>query len=274
MYIIILMLMILLPGIQGCSSAAFEGPAAETVRSTPSAEPISPSPSALSPSPTIPAQTATHTPKASPKATPAPSIKKDTVTVAEGFYYTKLTDGLKKRITGMSYPADGKAEISYDDLRYIKVRYYDFDGNVNEGELITDARLAGEVALIFHQLYEAKYPFTSIRLVDDYGEPGDDNLSMAANNTSAFNYRYVTGTKKLSLHSYGDAIDINPMMNPYIADTRIAPPNGAQYADRTKHLPGMIDHDDLCYKLFTAHGWRWGGDSSGDKDYQHFSKKQ
>ena len=194
--------------------------------------------------------------------------------VADGFFYLKLTDEIKDKITGMSYPADeGGAEVTYDDLRYIRLKYYDFEGRVHEdGELIVNRALAQEVTEIFYKLYQAKYPFTSIRLVDEYGEAADDNLSMAANNTSAFNYRYVTGTDTLSLHSYGYAIDINPRLNPYIAGGRVAPENGADYADRSLNLPGMIDTDDLCYRLFSENGWRWGGNWEGDKDYQHFSK--
>ena len=196
------------------------------------------------------------------------------VTIADGFYYYELNDAIKKRITGTSYPAEGSGEITYGDLRYIRLKYYDFDGNAHDdGELIVNAKLAKEVTEIFYRLFVHKYAFSSIRLVDDYGEPGDDNLSMAANNTSAFNYRYVTGTKKLSLHSYGAAIDINPVMNPYIVGNRVAPKNAAAYVDRSQKLPGMIDHDDLCYKLFTQKGWKWGGDNRNEKDYQHFSKK-
>ena len=194
--------------------------------------------------------------------------------IAEGFFYLELTDEIKAKITGMSYPADDSdAVITYDDLRYIRLKYVDFEGNVHEdGELIVNRALAEEVTEIFFELYEAGYPFTSIRLVDEYGEAADDNLSMAANNTSAFNYRFVTGTDTLSLHSYGYAIDINPQLNPYIDGDRVSPENGAEYADRSLGLPGMIDSGDLCYRLFTEYGWKWGGDWEGDKDYQHFSK--
>lgn len=192
--------------------------------------------------------------------------------IADGFYYLPLTGALKGRITGMSFP-DGEAETTYDDLRYIRLKYFDFEGKEHEdGELIVNAQLAAEVAEIFYELYKAKYPFASVRLVDDYGEPGDDNLSMAANNTSAFNYRVVTGTDTLSLHSYGAAIDINPVQNPYVDGERVVPEAGIEYLDRSLALPGMIGHDDLCYQLFAESGWRWGGDWEGDKDYQHFSK--
>lgn len=226
----------------------------------------------LAPSPTkVPTTTPEETAKPTSSAQPDEEGK---VTIADGFYYYELNDAIKKRITGMSYPADDKdCKIAYDDLRYISIKYYDYDGKIHEdGELIVNKKLAKQITEIFYELYNNKYPFTSIKLVDDYGEPGNDNLSMAANNTSAFNYRYVTGTKKLSMHSYGAAIDINPMINPYIVGDRVAPTNGAKYADRSLKLPGMIDRNDLCYKIFKKYGWSWGGDFSGDKDYQHFSK--
>lgn len=249
--------------------------------STPTAAPT-PSPAATSapaataaPTPilTTPPDIAPTAPAATPEPTPEATPDEGRFTLAEGFYYVKLSDGIKERITGISYPADdADAEITYDDLRYIGLRYYDFDGNVHDGELIVNRRVAKEVLEIFYALYNAKYAFTSIRLVDDFGQPADDTLSMEANNTSAFCYRAVTGTAKLSRHSYGAAIDINPRLNPYIDGGRVAPENGAMYVDRSLGLPGMIDHDDLCYQLFIDHGWTWGGNWSGDKDYQHFSK--
>lgn len=222
-------------------------------------------------------------PESSPTATPAPtrtpadtsaSADDGKVTLTDGFYYIKLNDDIKKRINGISYPEDDSdIAISYSDLRYVHIRYYDFEGALHsDGELIVNKKLAEEVMEIFHELYEAKYPLASVRLVDDYGQPGDDTLSMEANNTSAFCYRRVTGSKTLSRHSLGAAIDINPVMNPYLDGDRVAPENAVKYVDRSLGLPGMIDHNDLCYKLFKKHGWSWGGDWKGDKDYQHFSK--
>lgn len=230
----------------------------------------------LSPSPIIttpPDETPRHSDASDPSE--RGEVQNGKVTIEDGFYYYKLNDAIKKRITGMSFPSNGSEEITYDDLRYIRLKYYDFGGNEHDdGELIVNVKLAAEVTRIFYKLYEKKYEFTSINLVDDYGEPGDDNISMAANNTSAFNYRHITGSKKLSLHSYGAAIDINPKMNPYIKkDGSISPANGAEYADRSLHIKGMIYHDDLAFKLFKAEGWSWGGDSKTEKDYQHFSKK-
>jgi len=225
------------------------------------------------PSPTInPTPMPTSNPTSAP--TPKPTSASGTIVVADGFSYRPLDAALKKRITGISYPAnDPDCQIRYEDLRYIQLRHYNFEGQVSSGELIVHAKLAREVTEIFLALYQAKYPLTSVHLVDDYGEPHDDTKSMEANNTSAFCYRTVTGSTTLSRHSLGAAIDINPMLNPYIDGDRVAPANGAPYVDRTRDFAGKIDHDDLCYKLFTRRGWSWGGDWSGDKDYQHFSKK-
>ncbi len=218
--------------------------------------------------------TSEPTPEPTPKPTPEPTKADDgRVEVAEGFYYVKLNDEIKHRITGISYPEDDDdIAISYSDLRYVRIKYCDFEGDVHNGELIVNKKLADDVLEIFHELYKAEYPLASVRLVDDYGQPGDDTLSMEDNNTSAFCYRRVTGSKTLSRHSLGAAIDINPLMNPYIDGDRVAPENGTKYVDRSLGLLGIIDHDDLCYKVFKKHGWSWGGDWKGDKDYQHFSK--
>lgn len=141
------------------------------------------------------------------------------------------------------------------------------------GEMIVHASVSEDVIEIFQKLYEAKYPIEQMRLVDDYD--GDDNRSMADNNSSAFNYRYIAASTKLSNHSYGKAIDINPFYNPYIYTTsngvrHIDPAGSEDYANRNSACPYMIDHEDLCYQLFTEHGFTWGGDWKGRKDYQHF----
>lgn len=194
------------------------------------------------------------------------------VTLTEGFYYVKLSDTIKERITGKSYPVEEKdSRLSYDALRYLVIRYYDFHGDTHGGELIVHKDLAKEVLEIFHKLYEAKYPLASVRLVDDFN--ADDDASTSANNTSGFNYRFVAGTKSRSLHSYGMAIDVNPLFNPYVKGDNVDPDSAAVYADRSRNFPGKIDKNDLCYKLFTERGWEWGGDWKTVKDYQHFSKE-
>ena len=188
------------------------------------------------------------------------------------FYYEEISDAVFARMDDNSYKADCSVPLS--DLRYVRVLYYGFDESVHIGELVVNKKIAQDMIEIFRGLYDAKYQIGKIVLVDDYG--ADDNLSMADNNTSAFNYRMVAGTSKLSNHALGLAIDINPLYNPwiYVLDGKdiIDPPSGAQYADRSLGNPHYLDHDDLCYQLFIEHGFTWGGDWSSSKDYQHFSK--
>jgi hypothetical protein len=123
---------------------------------------------------------------------------------------------------------------------------------------------------VFGSLFRARFPIRRMVLVDVY--QGDDDGSMAANNTSAFNCRPVTGGTAFSEHSYGWAIDINPVLNPYITSGGgVLPPEGERFADRTLDEPGMIHPGDVVVRAFASIGWRWGGSWSSIKDYQHFS---
>lgn len=196
--------------------------------------------------------------------------------VSASFYYTVLTEDIKARITGISYPdTDEPLQISYDELSYVHVLHYDFEGQVQEGELICNQAIAQDLVDIFYELYKSQYPIGKIRLIDEYG--ADDEASMADNNTSCFNYRPVSGTSKLSNHSYGCAIDINPLYNPYVRTRNgkelVSPDNAEPYADRSADFPYKIDREDLCCQLFTEHGFTWGGAWNSSKDYQHFEKK-
>lgn len=203
------------------------------------------------------------------------NISPERVTYRENFYYEPLSEELRLYITGISFPAESSVEISYDDLNYVHVMHYNFDGEVTEGELICNKTIAKDLTEIFYELYKAEYQIDKIRLIDAYS--GDDNLSMEDNNTSCFNYRVVEGSEKLSKHAYGLAIDINPFYNPYVRynddkSLHIDPEGSEVYADRSVSFPYKIDADDLCYKLFRERGFTWGGDWNSLKDYQHFQK--
>ncbi len=198
----------------------------------------------------------------------------DRTVYQDGFYYEPLSDSVKERITGVSYPAEG-CTVPYEDLNYVGLLYVDFNGDVQEGELICNAAIAQDMVEIFYELYRNDYRIERVRLVDEYG--GDDTLSMEDNNTSCFNYRVVDGTSTLSKHALGCAIDINPFYNPYVVfnrngsrETYISPKGSEIYADRSQNFPYKIDENDLCYKLFTEHGFTWGGNWNSTKDYQHF----
>lgn len=187
-----------------------------------------------------------------------------------------VTKEIEERIYEKSYQEN--PYVTLDDLRYIKTKYVDFEGKEHQGELLVHKEIAEDIVEIFKELFKMKYPIGNMRLVDDYG--ADDLESMADNNCSAFNYRYVAGTKKLSNHSFGKAIDINPQINPYVvSEENITPENGIVYADRNVNSckgnlkQWMIQKDDEVYQLFLSHGFTWGGEWKHAKDYQHFEHK-
>lgn len=195
------------------------------------------------------------------------------ITYSEGFFYEPVSDAIKEKITNKSYKQNDI--IDYSDLRYITVQYIDFNGQTQQGNLITNVQVADDVLAIFKELYDASYQIDKIKLVDEYD--ADDDLSMEDNNTSCFNYRTVDGQKNLSDHSYGTAIDINPLYNPYVrqgyGDRNVLPVNGVPYVDRDLSFDHKIVKGDICYNAFIKRGWKWGGEWDSPIDYQHFYKE-
>ena len=159
--------------------------------------------------------------------------------------------------------------LDVESLRAVDVSHFGYDGEVHTGRLVVAGEVAEDIVEVMAQLFGAGFPIERIEPVDVY--EGDDDLSMAANNTSAFNCRPVTGGSSWSEHSYGTAIDMNPLVNPYVVGGTVLPPEGAAYADRSLDAPGMIHDGDVVVEAFAAHGWTWGGTWSSAKDYQHFS---
>lgn len=189
-----------------------------------------------------------------------------------------ISEDIYNQINGKSYREN--EDISIDDLRYLKVLHYNFDHEIQVGELIVNSDLAGEFIDIFQALFEEEYEINSMYLVDNYWN-GDgtstDTASIEVNNTSAFHYRPITGGSNLSNHAFGRAIDINPQQNPYLVNNggefRWFHKNANDYIDRTSGAKHMIDHNDSCYKIFKEHGFTWGGDWEGIVDYQHFEMR-
>lgn len=162
--------------------------------------------------------------------------------------------------------------VPLNQLVYIQLSYWGFDQQSHTGELIVNQELAKEVVAIFQVLYQNQFPIQRMELMDAFY--GDDNMAMAANNTSAFNCREVTGRPgEFSQHSFGRAIDINPLLNPYVKADQILPPEGAIYRERGVPIPGQINHGDAIYKMFIKYGWDWAGDWLDLQDYQHFEKR-
>lgn len=186
------------------------------------------------------------------------------------FYAEPISDEIFARMYGKSYKE--YSTITREELRYVRVLHIGFDGKTYIGELVVNEKIAEDTVEIFRELYKIAYPIEKIRLIDDYD--ADDGTSMADNNASAFNFRYISYTTDLSNHAKGLAIDINPLYNPYVKMVdgwlSIEPANGADYVNREQDFSYKIDHEDPCYQIFTAHGFSWGGDWENRKDYQHF----
>lgn len=191
---------------------------------------------------------------------------------ADDLYISEIPDDIFAKMQGKSYKED--CTVPREDLRYVHVRHMGFDGEAKEGELVVNKAIADDVLAIFEELYKADYPIEKVRLVDEYD--ADDEASMSDNNSSAFNFRFISHTTRISRHGLGMAVDINTRYNPYVKTVdgklSIEPANGADYVDRSKDFPHKIDHEDLCYKLFKEHGFTWGGDWTHSKDYQHFER--
>jgi hypothetical protein len=153
----------------------------------------------------------------------------------------------------------------------VRVSYYGFDHAVHTGTLVANVSVTSTIGIVFRRLYDAQFPIRRMLPVAAYD--GDDDASMAADNTSAFNCRAAvsSGSQHWSMHAYGKAVDVNPVENPYIFNGGVLPPNGARYTDRSRSAPGMAKPGGALVRAFAASGWGWGGTWSSSKDYQHFS---
>ncbi len=159
--------------------------------------------------------------------------------------------------------------VALSALSMLEIPHWRFDGTIGQGRLVVASAVSDAVLGVFQRLYEARFPIERMEPIVAFG--GDDDLSMEANNTSAFNCRRVTGGSRFSQHSYGDAIDINPIQNPYVRGGTVLPPAGRSYTDRGRARAGMILRSDEVTAAFSGIGWAWGGNFSSLKDYQHFS---
>ncbi len=189
------------------------------------------------------------------------------------FVALDIDDGTFARMRGRSYKEG--CPVARADLRYLRLLHRTLGGQTQLGELVCHKDIAPDLVAIFRRLYAARYPIERMVLIDEYG--GDDERSMADNNTSCFNHRNVPGTATLSKHSRGRAIDVNPRYNPYVRTGRggarlVSPANGRPYASRAAAFDYKISRGDLLCRLFAERGFAWGGDWRRSKDYQHFEK--
>lgn len=232
--------------------------------------PGSPGPAPPGPAPDAdpaPAAPTTARPLVAPDVPWADHGAADPGALAAGFAGTiaPITDDLADRMAP-SWRAGCPVPLA--DLRYVTVTHRDFAGGTATGELVVHADVAESVVAVFAELFDLGYPVRQMRLVDDFD--GDDDASMAADNTSAFNCRPISHGTGWSEHAYGRAIDLNPVENPYVRGAVVLPPEGAPYAARPDE-PGVVHAGDAVVRAFAAHGWQWGGDWRSPVDYQHFS---
>jgi D-alanyl-D-alanine carboxypeptidase-like protein len=225
--------------------------------------------SSASPARPLPAAT-TNTPGPGPAtaASPRPTAP---VTAPSGPVFqasaSALTAAMRARMTGMSWHPGCPVPLS--SLRLLRLSYWGFDHAVHQGELVVNASAAASVTRAFALLFAPRFPIRQMRVVDDFG--GDDERSMLADNTSAFNCRLVPGTSIWAQHAYGLAVDINPFENPEIQNGQADPHAAAAWADRSRSSPAIIRDGDAAWRAFRAIGWTWGGDWRSLKDYMHFS---
>ncbi len=226
---------------------------------------VAPAPAAARPLAEDPGGLPTHLPSTAPTSAGRPAVAPGP---AFSSSVSAITPAVRARMYSSWRPG---CPVPLADLRYVQVSYWGFDGAVHRGELVVHARAVGAVVPALRSVFAAHFPLAAMRLVDAHGGPA--SAAIAEKDTAAFNCRSATGRPGVwSQHSYGLAIDINPVQNPYVgAGGFVAPPGSRPYADRSRQAAGMIKRGDVVVRAFAAVGWSWGGDWVDVKDYQHFS---
>lgn len=160
--------------------------------------------------------------------------------------------------------------IDRSELRTVELDHVDLAGEHRRGTLVVHHDVGADVVDVFAELYAARFPIVMMVPVAHFD--GDDDASMAAGNTSAFNCRTITGGTAWSHHAFGRAVDINPIQNPYVNARVVLPPAGVDHVDRSQYHPAMIRPGDVVTDAFAEAGWRWGGEFTRIADFQHFER--
>jgi len=184
-----------------------------------------------------------------------------------------IPDAIFRRMQGKSFKTN--PHIQRSDLRYLRCLHTDAKGHILLGEMVCNKKIATVLTHIFRELYQHQYPIERMVLIDDYD--AEDEQSMRHNNSSCFCYRTVSGSKHLSKHATGMAVDLNTLYNPYMrrrsdGSLYVQPSTARLYCNRNKRYAYTIVEGDLCHRLFLKHGFRWGGAWKNTKDWQHFEK--
>ena len=181
-----------------------------------------------------------------------------------------IPEAIKKQMTGTTW--EKEAPVGLEQLAYLRVSHWGFDDKLHVGELIVNQAIAENTLSVFRELFAIRFPIESMKLPSHYYKHPQDPSQR--NNTSGFCYRKDGQSPgKLSLHSYGIAVDLNPFYNPApVAGGKIDPPGAEKYLDRSLRDKGMIHEGDRVFQIMTRHGWAWGGYFKGGADPMHFEK--
>jgi hypothetical protein len=227
---------------------------------------VLPSPS---PTPESPAPEATPTPTSEPGTEPSEARTRFAGRIAT------IPPSLEREMTGTTWHEG--CPVPLEDLRVLRFNHWDFDGEVDRGPLVVNAAVAEDVLWVFRQLYDAGFPMKRVGLARAFHERRwEEQPDSRRSVTASFNCRVVITPagpgSTFSQHSYGLAIDVNPLQNPFVrSDGWVRNRFAEAYVDRSRDLPGMIHEGDVVVRSFAAIGWTWGGRWSGDRDYMHFS---
>lgn len=221
---------------------------------------------------TAPTTTTTATMPSSTTSTTAPATTTTTITTTTSTLpspvFTSSIHDLDAERLAHSWTSD--CPVTPDEVVLVEVTHWDFDGQTHEGAIVV-ARSEGEnVAAVFETLFDIGYPIESVTPIGDL-PPGIEDDDPDYNNTSGLHCRRATGSSRWSEHARGLAIDINPLLNPFITSRTLWPANADRYLDRALGEPGIITGGDAVVEAFSSHGWHWGGYWDSIKDYHHFS---
>ncbi|MFP4636582.1 MAG: M15 family metallopeptidase, partial [Nitriliruptoraceae bacterium] len=181
---------------------------------------------------------------------------------------SRVSEATREAMDGVTWQPD--CPVGLDELREVELTHHGFDGGVHRGELIVHTSVVDDLEQVFAAAFGAGFPFEEVVAAHRYD--GDDDAIMAANASSAFNCRPITGGDGWSQHSYGTAVDLNPVLNPYARDGTVLPSAGSDHLDRTDPEPGMLVEGDPVIDAADRLGWEWGGRWQGLVDHMHLER--
>lgn len=176
-----------------------------------------------------------------------------------------------------TYSIPEKSQSALDDMSYLTIPYINFNGDIKQGHMIVKDELADEILAIFQELYNLKYPIENIDIVEEYAnEENSENIeAIAIEDNNTYAYYYGSDTAQLT----GNALVLNPQINPKVVNGKAEHSNAEKFVDRKKtdnwsaeEKSAYIDKESRAYEIFTKYGWTWGGENENNPNYGYFEK--